>query len=792
MALRYTFSFSDLAGRLVTVNVHGRDWQGGVTMLTGGASPLTLDEDSAEGIDTPCRAWTGVLTVLTEEGVDYSGLYAADVTSARVEVWRGGGLTWQGYLVPEVMRQSWVAGEELSVNVQSPLGALAGLTLDARAGFGYARLGALLGEALALTGDWDTVTYPDDLSVGAGGTDTWLDVEASRMALFTREYDEGEWDEAEQARIVYEGATGRAVVEAVTRLTGWTARERGRALWLTAESVAGYKRVRVAELGLPGRQVEDVAAPVMELDALTPAGTDHTVSTLRGYRRVRVRFDAERPSTLIPGNDLHNWAAETEYEFREDQEFVRRDNPEENAGYYVSVNASDYTAGVSRDPSGAINYMIAPYKTTALDGLCRAYLYGLYRTTGTDSWTVGDFPTYGGQPAIPLDRWASPMGLIAGSDRSSFAGARRCWLRWRKATVDSSTERDYVYAYDFEERVRDSGYLLYVAADRWRKVAALHDERRPAIRLLSAESYYLTDCAILIGAEFSGFWGLVDASILESYFPTYRGKIGPWAVTRNEAITEWPMRLRVGGYYWNGESWQTTACDFTVNLRGATENDRSTIEPTGRQEDADKYDNEDGYLALLRDAEGNEITLSGQVELVLYFPDQKTAQSGNAVGPQVYFNPILIRNVNVEAIQARTERTAYEDEGATDTARTYQMQTGYKGAEDVYEVETTLGTWANDGCAMNILIKDGAPVEAFTSKRQGGKTGRPERLLLSTLGRLYGRARRQLEVETDAADLSPAVTLTDGATRYALTGLHWDVREGTARYVMEDFVAIDN
>ena len=793
MGLRYTMSFSDLAGCEVGVSIYNDGWTGGVTVLTGGASPLTLDEDASEGIDRPCRAWTGVLTVLTEDGTDYSGLYAADVTSARVEVWRGGGLTWQGYLVPEVMRQSWVAGEELSVNVQSPLGALAGLTLDKAGGFGYARLGALLGEALALTGDWDTVTFPDDLSVGGGGTDTWLDVEVSRMAFFTREYNEEEWDEGEQARIVYEGATGREVVEAVARLTGWTARERGRALWLTAESVAGYKRVGVAELGLPGRQVEDVAAPVMELDALTPAGTDHTVSTLRGYRRVRVRFGVERPDTLIPGNDLHNWEPETEYEFREDQEFVRRDRPEESAGYYVSVNTSDYTAGSSRDPSAAINYMIAPYKTTARDGLCRAYLYGLYRTTGTEAWTVGDFPTYGGQPAIPLDRWASPMGLVAGSDRSSFAGARRCWLRWRKATVDSSTERDYVYAYDFEERVRDSGYLLYVAADRWRKVPALYEERRPAIRLISAESYYLTDCAILIGAEFSGFWGVDDPDILEPNFPTYRGKIGPWAVTRNDAITSWPLRLRVGTHYWNGESWQTEACDFTVNLRGATENDRSTIEPTGRQEDADKYDNEDGYLALLRDADGNEITLTGQVELVVYFPNQATATDSTPEGrQQLYFNPILIRNVNVEAIQARTERTAYEDEGSTDTTHTYQTVTGYKGAEDVYEVETTLGTWANDGCAMNVLIKDGAPVEAFTSKRQGGRTGRPERLLLSTLGRLYGRARRQLEVEVDAAGLPPSVTLTDSGRRYTLTGLHWDVREGTARYVMEDFIPIDN
>jgi len=31
----------------------------------------------------------------------------------------------------------------------------------------------------------------------------------------------------------------------------------------------------------------------------------------------------------------------------------------------------------------------------------------------------------------------------------------------------------------------------------------------------------------------------------------------------------------------------------------------------------------------------------------------------------------------------------------------------------------------------------------------------------------------------------------DGAARYALTGVHWDVREARATYVLEDFVSFD-
>ena len=43
----------------------------------------------------------------------------------------------------------------------------------------------------------------------------------------------------------------------------------------------------------------------------------------------------------------------------------------------------------------------------------------------------------------------------------------------------------------------------------------------------------------------------------------------------------------------------------------------------------------------------------------------------------------------------------------------------------------------------------------------------------------------------DAAGLSPATIMTDGADRYALTGVHWDVREARATYVLEDFVPFD-
>ena len=795
MGLRYTMSFSDLAGREVGVSIYNDGWTGGVTVLTGGASPLTLDEDATEGIDRPCRAWTGVLTVRTEEGVDYSGLYAADVTSARVEVWRGGGLTWQGYLVPEVMRQSWVAGEELSVNVQSPLGALAGLSLDMAGGFAYERLGALLGEALALTGDWDTVTFPDDLSVGGGGTDTWLDVEVSRMTFFTREYNEEEWDEAEQARIVYEGATGREVVEAVARLTGWTARERGRELWLTAESVAGYKRVRVAELGLPGRVMEDVAAPVQALNGLTPAGTDHTVSTLPGYRRVRVRFGVERPDTLIPGNDLHNWEPDSAYEFREDSRAADKAFGELSRWWvFCEPYSAAAEGGFALFDNGAVNLIIAAHSGVSIDALSQTYLYGLFSADPqSGEWEVGDYPTYAGTPAIPRDKWGANISLQPGMPYASFAGAIRAVLTHQAANVYGQRNLNpYVRAK--LEPTRVDCYCVFVAAWKNQPVPALAAEKFPAIKLTSPEEYYLYDCALKLSASVGGFFACSSRNIDRSEITgAYIDRIGPWSVMHYSAIKSLPMRLRVGDKWWNGKAWTGKMAEFSPALdEESRSSDSAGLSPSGGWDDNTKYGVDDAYLITLVDENGEYISLLGQVELTILFPEQLSMEGYHPGLQEVFYNPIIITGLDLTVVRPTYGNDYYNTGGTTDTAHTYLTQTGYKGTEDVYDVETRLGTWANDGCAMNVLIKDGAPVEAFTSKRQGGKTGRPERLLLSTLGRLYGRARRQLEVEVDAAGLPPSVTLTDGGRRYALTGLHWDVREGTARYVMEDFVAIDN
>lgn len=795
--LRYTLGFTDREGAAVEIQIAEEGWEGASVELTPGASPLTLQEDDTEGLDTPSRAWTGRLTVVAVEGVDLSGLYAPEVTSSRVTVRRGGQTVWLGYLSPAVVRQDWVAGGEVTVSVQSPLAAMEGLTLDAAGGFGYVTLGELLQEVARLTGDWQMVAFPDDLSVALpevaadSRTDSWMDVEVSRYVFFEKNYDEGDFDESEEARVTYTGATGREVVEALCRLLGWTASERAGVLWLTAESSPGYLTVSVGQLDAPGRTLTPTVVAELALDDLHAAGTDHSESQLRGYRRVRVTFTPDTPDTLTPGDDIHNWAPLSEFQFEEDQLFQRRDNLDVTAGWYVKPTSRDYfSGGVPADAAGGVNYYIAPFSRRSVDGGSETYLYTANHLTGYDEaegWQIARYAGEEGEEPFYENIWAFMTSGVY--NRTSFLGARRAWLRWRFAMLDSERSVDKAYAYDFGERTRENGYLCYVAADKSHKVDAASGN--PLVRLLSLETYVIDGCALVLSASFSGFYGLEDRAALGGDIP-YRGKVGPWAVTKHAAIKSWKLRLRVGEYFWNGEFWQDTACDFTVNLAGDPENDRAGIEPTGRQEDADKYGNDDGYLVLLKDANGESIKLAGELELTLYMPDQATvADSSPSANPMVWFNPIFIRDVSVTVLLPRDNEVAYDD-GEGSKARHYVAVTGCKSSEDMKDVSMSFGSWSDDGCAANVLVTGNlSPFAAFASKRQGGMVARPERLVLSVLKRLYGRARRQLTVEVDAAGIEPGAVVRNGSTHYALSGVEWDLRDARCKYTFEDFIPFD-
>lgn len=777
MAQRYEISFTDKKGRDLRVGIFSSGWTGGVTRLTGGEAPLILQEDDSDGIDTPLRAWTGNLTVADVDAADLSGLFADDVASARVEVTDATTqeLLWQGFIAPEVLRQPWVSGEEVTVNVQSPLGALSGLTLDQEGGFGFTTLGALLAEVNALAGGaWDYVAYPDDISLTAGGdTSAWLDLQVSRYAFFETSTEEEEVTPDVSADVrVYTGATGSEVVEAVARLMGWTASERGRTLWFTAESSPGYRRVRAAQLSQPGRSTEALEDAQTALYSLTPAGTDHTDSLLQGYRRVTVSFTPEVEDNLLSGLTPENWTPTGEVAFQEDSLCVwtEPDGTDVDAGFYVVL-------GRLVEGSVAVQYRFARYAGQSRDGHSSAHLYTARSPVAVVSWTI--------TAGTDMDRltWAD----VEGETRQvikSWLGGEAVWLRWRLGHV---AWRDTTTGWRLLEQngaSRKFAVLVWPAAD---KNAPIDNSGRKMFTGGSTCPMFISGGALKLSIKFSGFicanYTIFSPTGLKS--PT---KMGPWTATKWDAVRQWTLSLRLGGWWWNGTGWQTEECTFTVELEGDQENDHAEIKGTGREDDPDLYiDGDEGYILPLRGADGEPLNIMGDAQLTIYGPTGNVATDGHA-----YFNPFMLYDITLESLRETDSSSPYRDDGDDGGTHRYSTNTGYRTANDEKEVELAVGTRNGDPVAYNILITPGGePLSTLVSKRQGGRAARPERLVLSLLKRLYGRARRQLCVEVDAARLSPSATVTDGQTRYALSGVEWDVRESTCKYTLEDYVPFD-
>lgn len=824
MAQRYELMFSDREGRDVVVKVYGRTWAGGVTELTAGASPLTLQEDDTDGLDTPSRAWTGTLCVVQEDGTDLSGLYAADVTDAPVRVEIAGELVWQGYVSPEVMRQDWVAGTEVQIGLQSPLAALAGVTLDTAGGFGFVTLGSLLKETLTVDGEAvvDRVVFPDDISItDSAATAGWLDLQVSRFAFFSSETEESDTggDLTTDVR-TYVGECKRDVVEAIARLLGWTACERGKTLYLIAESVEDYLVVAFEELDDKERATSAEIAPTLTLNSMTPAGTDHVQSQLRGYRRVEVQIeDGEVSSLLADELDASNWTPLENYNF-EGGYPARVQTVEGNwddVGTFVctsdNLDINDGAGGVYGTRRG-IRYDVAAYAAESVSGESRTHLYRATHAKGTtwrpqdDSYAIALTELTRPEDLDGLDyekNWGyyDESGVVY--DAISTVGARRARLEIRNALLTSDTTYDgFVRAHGLKSRQSFDGFVLWPCIRRDYPVSGGSASYfgTPLIRLHDPRCVLLSGVALRLTARFCGFWGQPDAPDTDQ-IPAVQ--MGPFSIAGPGVLSGitnavWPVMLRVGDYYWTASgntpgAW-TKAGGTGYSLQApltTTDAYTETSTEIDKLDDVNLYDSyelESGYVIPLTGPDGESLSLSGDVELCFYLPNinghriNSTSDDPYQVN---FFNPMFIYDIGLEVLTPNAS-------AGFDTRRrtTFTECTGAKFAEDVKSVTLDLSTTGGVATAYGLLITpDGAPLSTLVSKRQGGRAARPERLVLGLLKRLYGRARRQLCVEVDAARLSPSATVTDGRTRYALSGVEWDVRESTCKYTLEDYVPYD-
>ena len=222
------------------------------------------------------------------------------------------------------------------------------------------------------------------------------------------------------------------------------------------------------------------------------------------------------------------------------------------------------------------------------------------------------------------------------------------------------------------------------------------------------------------------------------------------------------IRFRVGGKYWNGSSWVSSAAWFTVNM--GNEEDPESAQGTGKiisTKTLDMpYNGADGYVMPINQS------LSGEIELTIH-----------AVRNDGGYGVLMLDNFKVDYFGEDQDQQKSDD-----SENRYAKQTGlsYNSEE---EINLQMATNNNNKAGYGIISLNGTNVESmyFVGTNQ---TARPEMNLVSKGAQLYGRNTEKLTLQLDAMGIYPHDLLTRNGKKYALASEAVNWQEETAQYII--------
>ena len=222
------------------------------------------------------------------------------------------------------------------------------------------------------------------------------------------------------------------------------------------------------------------------------------------------------------------------------------------------------------------------------------------------------------------------------------------------------------------------------------------------------------------------------------------------------------IRFRVGGKYWNGSSWVSSAAWFTVNM--GNEEDPESAQGTGKiisTKTLDMpYNGADGYVMPINQS------LSGEIELTIH-----------AVRNDGGYGVLMLDNFKVDYFGEDQDQQKSDD-----SENRYAKQTGlsYNSEE---EINLQMATNNNNKAGYGILSLNGANVESmyFIGTNH---TARPEMNLVSKGAQLYGRNTEKLTLQLDAMGIYPHDLLTRNGKKYVLASESVNWQEETGQYII--------
>ena len=508
------------------IDIYAEGYSGQPIQLTGGPQPFVTEEDKSFDYFQAVRAQSGTIQVCTHlengEILDINTILPPDNLAHPVHlvnVSNNNSIEWIGFLSCEEYSQAYTGiAEILSLNVISVLEAMDSVEIDPSGITGTMRGNYLLYQILHQITD-------------ACGMTMFTNVAYSRAAwrILNMYFDAGNFFESKEninentVSYTVVGTSCKKLLERLCVYMGWTARERGRIVYLQrmGEEVGMYYQSltnlnkSAYSSSLNRSQLSIVSANIANLEWM---GCNHKIDARQGAKSVEVianisNYDAGMGLPDFPGSNPTT-------------AYTRYGNKDGDTPVYVE--------NILEQDNNANNRCTYSYHY----GYCMRRSGGtpIYRYDGTS--TQSDFMTNSWLRGGLLQR------TYDGNNQSVFYAGAALIKYAEKATEQetaSSTEQGLYCTF------------LPGLMDR--------TDLTPIFTMKNPKPISLLKGALKVSADMT-FIGIVATRSWSSY-NAYQDDLSKFSY--NPSIL---MKLRVGNKYWDGSAWVTTDSTFTVECSG--------------------------------------------------------------------------------------------------------------------------------------------------------------------------------------------------------------------------------
>lgn len=707
----YQVPFQAKNGDQYNVYIYEQGYSGQIVTLQGADEPFVTQEDNTDDIFTPIRKQSGYLRVVDTDGTLLEALMPENNTEKRVILFKGtyvngiftpleqtdAAIKWQGFIQAQAYTQPW--GENarvLEFPIKSFLASLDNVTMSGSITVTSTRLAKLLTDGFtALIG----TEYPfgDVYMIGdLYASYHWMTLFLPWIFFYSEDTYENEGDTQTQ----WFGRTYYDALSAVLRLFGLTAREEGyrlyfshfdnaggnynlhidRYTWMAIQTMATGGTIQYSSIGNLDDSSRNKALP----DSMTYEGNESKVNYIPGGKTAKVVLQMQ-------GQD--NTLKMTLPATTEDDSEVKRIQNIGNGIAYVQAHSPRVS---SLEVFSFFKYM---------------YRYEIDRGATTNNWywyidydSTSNYTTCRDQTVIYLPLF-SPRSDIS-HEQAFYVGAFPC--RWFHSTDNASApllENGLFMNQIFRQVYVGEGAEIVSA---WKII----------YNIKSQLVYKLTGGYIHIDFNLHSFinWFLAapDSNRL------FVDQMPP-----NLSALKYKMyvMVEIGGYYWNGSEWTTTAGGFPIDIDTASIVSNKTSDIT--------IDMEGGWFIPV-----NRV-LEGQLNFSIHERvDRQREESEYAVEAHSrIMTDLVIQHLETRPITASSRNK-----------NTYRQTILNSGFNSDKAITLEVGTYNNNIFSYCFIRNNaaGAYIQAFKYilPSSGESVERPENHLLKRMATYYSVVRR--------------------------------------------------